>query len=60
MSRRLLHLVRTEQGKLLCAPDPKDAILFARGDHWYDPSGAEVPLPQLAALVFEYDAVAVW
>jgi len=48
--RRVLHIVRSEPGRLMCAAAPTDRVVHL----------SDVDPTALVALIFQYDGVVVW
>jgi len=50
VTRRVLHIIRTERGRSLCNPSELDRVVDL----------ADLAPAELVTLAFEYDAVVVW
>ncbi len=50
MTRRVLHIIRTERRRTLCNPAAEDRVVTL----------TEVTPSELVSLIFEFDGVVVW
>ncbi len=50
MTRRILHIIRSERGRTLCEPAARDRVVTLK----------DMKPSELVSLIFEFDGVVVW